>query len=308
MFTFEGEFSKMDDKKDMYIFGPASMEVLDLQGDIITIDAIRKALPQLLRRARLTVDHSDNIVGEILENAEVRSKAYRTEVRFPSPDELSKFKNLIEGREALFVLAKVWSDTEYCMKIRNAIARGQYKKYSIAGNVLEARPCTREEYCGRLVSDINLSAVTICNAGANPAAEFDIIKRGNQMTEEIPVEKVEEIYRISQDTTSLSTPVGDDEDSFLGDFIEDTTQMSPYEETSKELLRESIKEVLGSLDERETRVLSLRFGLMGETPKTLEEVGKIFNVTRERIRQIEAKALRKLRHPSRRKKLQDYLE
>ena len=124
----------------------------------------------------------------------------------------------------------------------------------------------------------------------------------------ISIDKVEEIYRISQDTTSLSTPVGDDEDSFLGDFIEDTTQLSPYEETSKELLRESIEEVLSSLDERETKVLSLRFGLMGETPKTLEEVGKIFNVTRERIRQIEAKALRKLRHPSRRKKLQDYLE
>lgn len=138
--------------------------------------------------------------------------------------------------------------------------------------------------------------------GAEPTIE--------QIAEEvgITVEKVEEIYRISQDTTSLSTPVGDDEDSFLGDFIEDTTQMSPYEETSKELLRESIEEVLNSLDERETKVLSLRFGLMGETPKTLEEVGKIFNVTRERIRQIEAKALRKLRHPSRRKKLQDYLE
>lgn len=124
----------------------------------------------------------------------------------------------------------------------------------------------------------------------------------------ITVDKVEEIYRISQDTTSLATPVGDDEDSFLGDFIEDTTQLSPYEETSQELLRESIEEVLESLDERESKVLSLRFGLMGETPKTLEEVGKIFNVTRERIRQIEAKALRKLRHPSRRKKLQDYLE
>jgi len=124
----------------------------------------------------------------------------------------------------------------------------------------------------------------------------------------ITIEKVEEIYRISQDTTSLATPVGDDDDSFLGDFIEDTTQPSPYEETSKELLRESIEEVLDSLDEREAKVLSLRFGLNGETPKTLEEVGKIFNVTRERIRQIEAKALRKLRHPSRRKKLQDYLE
>ena len=123
----------------------------------------------------------------------------------------------------------------------------------------------------------------------------------------ISIDKVEEIYRISQDTTSLSTPVGDDEDSFLGDFIEDTTQMSPYEEASKELLRESIEEVLSSLDERETKVLSLRFGLMGETPKTLEEVGKIFNVTRERIRQIEAKALAKLRKHKDAKKLHEYL-
>ena len=132
----------------------------------------------------------------------------------------------------------------------------------------------------------------------------------DQIAEEvgITIDKVEEIYRISQDTTSLATPVGDDEDSFLGDFIEDTTQPSPYEETANELLRESVEEVLGSLDEREAKVLSFRFGLCGETPKTLEEVGKIFNVTRERIRQIEAKALRKLRHPSRRKKLQDYLE
>ncbi len=123
----------------------------------------------------------------------------------------------------------------------------------------------------------------------------------------LEIDKVEEIYRISQDTTSLATPVGDDEDSFLGDFIEDTTQLSPYEETSQELLRESIEEVLNSLDKREADVLSMRFGLRGETQKTLEEVGRIFNVTRERIRQIEAKALRKLRHPSRRKKLQDYL-
>ena len=132
----------------------------------------------------------------------------------------------------------------------------------------------------------------------------------DQIANEVGItpDKVEEIYRISQDTTSLATPVGDDEDSFLGDFIEDTTQPSPYDETSKELLRESIEEVLGNLDERESKVLGLRFGLFGETPKTLEEVGRIFNVTRERIRQIEAKALRKLRHPSRRKKLQDYLE
>lgn len=130
-----------------------------------------------------------------------------------------------------------------------------------------------------------------------------------QIAEEVgmPMDKVEEIYRISQDTTSLATPVGDDEDSFLGDFIEDTTQLSPYDSTSKELLREMIEEVLGSLDNREELVLCYRFGLKGYQAKTLEEVGRIFNVTRERIRQIEAKALRKLKHSSRRKKLQDYI-
>jgi len=125
---------------------------------------------------------------------------------------------------------------------------------------------------------------------------------------EISVEKVRSIYRISQNTTSLATPVGSDEDSFLGDFIEDITQPSPYDETSRELLKESIQEVLETLDPREAEVLALRFGLKKETPKTLEEVGRVFGVTRERIRQIEAKAIRKLRHPSRRRRLQDYLD
>ncbi|MFH1602226.1 MAG: RNA polymerase sigma factor RpoD [Candidatus Shapirobacteria bacterium] len=124
---------------------------------------------------------------------------------------------------------------------------------------------------------------------------------------DLPKGKIDDIYRISQSTASLAAPVGDEDDSFLGDFIEDVTSPSPYDETSKELLKESIAGVLDSLDEREAKVLELRFGLAGQPPKTLEEVGKTFGVTRERIRQIEAKALRKLRHPSRRKKLQDYL-
>ncbi len=124
---------------------------------------------------------------------------------------------------------------------------------------------------------------------------------------ELPKSKIDDIFRISQSTASLAAPVGDEDDSFLGDFIEDVTSPSPYDETSKELLKESISGVLDSLDEREAKVLELRFGLVGQPPKTLEEVGKVFGVTRERIRQIEAKALRKLRHPSRRKKLQDYL-
>ena len=120
--------------------------------------------------------------------------------------------------------------------------------------------------------------------------------------------RVREILKIAQDTTSLETPVGDEDDSMLGDFIADTSQPSPIEQASRELLKENIEEVLASLTDREARVLRMRFGLDGKNPMTLEEVGREFGVTRERIRQIEAKALRKLKHPSRRKKLQDYLE
>ncbi|KKR33477.1 MAG: RNA polymerase sigma factor [Candidatus Gottesmanbacteria bacterium GW2011_GWC2_39_8] len=125
---------------------------------------------------------------------------------------------------------------------------------------------------------------------------------------EVDVDKVREIIKVSQEPTSLATPVGDDEDSFLGDFIQDTTQPSPYDAASRELLKEHLEEVLHTLSDREKRVLILRFGLEDGRPRTLEEVGVEFGVTRERIRQIEAKALRKLRHPSRSKKLKDYLE
>ncbi|MFC1727087.1 RNA polymerase sigma factor RpoD [Patescibacteria group bacterium] len=125
---------------------------------------------------------------------------------------------------------------------------------------------------------------------------------------EMGPERVREIFKIAQDVTSLEKPVGDDEDSFLGDFIKDTSTPSPYDTASKQLLKENIEEVLDTLSDREARVLKMRFGLDGYQPMTLEEVGREFGVTRERIRQIEAKALRKLKHPSRRKKLQDYLE
>lgn len=125
---------------------------------------------------------------------------------------------------------------------------------------------------------------------------------------EITADKVREILKISQKTTSLETPIGDDEDSYLGDFIEDTKQASPYELTTQRLLRENIEEVLSGLSDRESKVLEMRFGLRGAKPMTLEEVGREFGVTRERIRQIEAKALRKLKHPSKRRMLQDYLD
>lgn len=120
--------------------------------------------------------------------------------------------------------------------------------------------------------------------------------------------RVRYILKVAQKTASLEKPIGDDEDSYLGDFIEDTSEPSPYDLTSEGLLKEDIEEVLKTLSDREANVLRMRFGLLGGKQATLEEVGKRFGVTRERIRQIEAKALTRLKHPSRRKKLQDYLE
>ena len=124
----------------------------------------------------------------------------------------------------------------------------------------------------------------------------------------ISEEKVREILRVAQEPVSLETPIGEEEDSHLGDFIPDDDALAPADAASMSLLKEQLAEVLQTLTPREAKVLSLRFGLEDGNPKTLEEVGKEFNVTRERIRQIEAKALRKLRHPSRSKKLKDYLE
>ena len=125
---------------------------------------------------------------------------------------------------------------------------------------------------------------------------------------DMPEEKVREILRVAQEPVSLETPIGEEEDSHLGDFIPDDDALAPADAASMSLLKEQLAEVLQTLTPREAKVLSLRFGLEDGNPKTLEEVGKEFNVTRERIRQIEAKALRKLRHPSRSKKLKDFLD
>jgi RNA polymerase primary sigma factor len=125
---------------------------------------------------------------------------------------------------------------------------------------------------------------------------------------EMPADRVREILKISQEPVSLETPIGEEEDSHLGDFIEDKNAPAPSEAATYQLLREQVEEVLATLSLRERRVLQLRFGLADGRSRTLEEVGREFGVTRERIRQIEAKALRKLRHPTRSKKLRDFLE
>ena len=144
------------------------------------------------------------------------------------------------------------------------------------------------------------SRMILQETGKEPTAEELATKL------ELPVEKVKSILEMNQDPISLETPVGSEEDSELGDFVEDDKFSNPYDATTRVLLKEQLNDVLKTLNEREEMVLRYRYGLDDGSQKTLEEVGKIFNVTRERIRQIEVKALRKLRHPSRRKKLEDY--
>jgi RNA polymerase sigma factor RpoD-like protein len=155
---------------------------------------------------------------------------------------------------------------------------------------------------------IRVSRQLLQELGREPTVEeiAEAMSKGQEVV--VTPEKVREIIKVSQEPVSLETPIGEEEDSHLGDFIEDRSALAPAEAASHQLLKEQVEAVLDSLTGRERRVLQLRFGLEDGRARTLEEVGKEFNVTRERIRQIEAKALRKLRHPSRSRKLKDYLE
>jgi RNA polymerase primary sigma factor len=155
---------------------------------------------------------------------------------------------------------------------------------------------------------VRVSRELLGELGREPTVEeiAEAMSRGQEVV--VTPYKVREIIKSSQRAVSLETPIGDEGDAHLGDFIEDSAALAPAEEASHQLLKEQMEAVLDSLTGRERRVLRLRFGLEDGRARTLEEVGKEFNVTRERIRQIEAKALRKLRHPSRSRKLRDYLE
>jgi RNA polymerase primary sigma factor len=178
--------------------------------------------------------------------------------------------------------------------IRQAITR------SIADQARTIRiPVHMTETINKLV---RVSLALVQETGREPAPEEVSNASG------IPVEKVRGILKIAQEPISLQTPVGEDGDTHFGDFIEDKRAVSPANATAYQMLKEQIEDVLGSLTDRERQVLLLRFGLHDGSPRTLEEVGRLFNVTRERVRQIEAKALRKLRHPTRSRRLRNFLE
>ena len=285
------------------------LEVLSTLEDKTITDPVRMYLKEIGRIPLLTRDQEIELAQKV-DVADLEAKAKLTQSNLRLVVSIAKryigrgmsFLDLIqEGNKGLIRAVEKYDwrkgykfSTYATWWIRQAITR------AIADQARTIRiPVHMVETINKL---IRIQRRLMQELGREPTPE----EIGEEM--ELLPEKIREIMKISQRTTSLETPIGDDEDSYLGDFIEDTSQISPYDATSKRFLKDNIEEVLAALSPREAQVLRMRFGLSGERAMTLEEVGSRFGVTRERIRQIEAKALRKLKHPSRRKKLQDYLD
>lgn len=285
------------------------LEVLSTLEDKTVTDPVRMYLKEIGRIPLLTREQEIELAQKV-EARDLKAKAMLTQSNLRLVVSIAKryigrgmsFLDLIqEGNKGLIRAVEKYDwkkgykfSTYATWWIRQAITR------AIADQARTIRiPVHMVETINKL---IRTQRRLMQNLGREPAPE----EIGEEM--ELPAEKIREILKISQKTTSLETPIGDDEDSYLGDFIEDTSQASPYDATSRQFLKDNVDEVLEALSPREAQVLRMRFGLSGERAMTLEEVGSRFGVTRERIRQIEAKALRKLKHPSRRKKLQDFLD
>jgi len=285
------------------------LEILSTLEDTSVTDPVRMYLKEIGRIPLLTREEEITLAQQV-EAGNLRSKEKLTSANLRLVVSIAKkyigrgmsFLDLIqEGNKGLIRAVEKYDwkkgykfSTYATWWIRQAITR------AIADQARTIRiPVHMVETINKL---IRTQRRLMQDLGREPTSE----EIGSEM--EIDPDRVREILKISQKTTSLETPIGDDDDSYLGDFIADESQVSPYDATSRRLLKENINEVLSALTDREAKVLKMRFGLGGNRPMTLEEVGSKFGVTRERIRQIEAKALRKLKHPSRRKKLQDYLE
>ncbi len=299
-----------DEKKSgVIIKSSGEIEVTDAAKNIPTDDPVRMYFKEIGKVPLLTADEERELAIRIEQgDEEAKKKLCESNLRLVVSiarrylNRGLSFLDLIqEGNLGLikavekFDYTKGYKFSTYATWwIRQAITR------SIADQARTIRiPVHMVETINKL---IRISRQLLQEYGREPTSEEIAKEMG------ISVEKVREIKKISQDPVSLETPIGEEEDSHLGDFIPDEDIPSPVDAAAYSMLQKQLREVLDTLSEREKKVLILRFGLDDGRPRTLEEVGREFNVTRERIRQIEAKALRKLRHPSRSKKLRDYLE
>ena len=299
-----------DEKKSgVIIKSSGEIEVSDSAKNIPTDDPVRMYFKEIGKVPLLTADEERELAIRIEQgDEEAKKKLCESNLRLVVSiarrylNRGLSFLDLIqEGNLGLikavekFDYTKGYKFSTYATWwIRQAITR------SIADQARTIRiPVHMVETINKL---IRISRQLLQEYGREPTSEEIAKEMG------ITVEKVMEIKKISQDPVSLETPIGEEEDSHLGDFIPDEDIPSPVDAAAYSMLQKQLREVLDTLSEREKKVLILRFGLDDGRPRTLEEVGREFNVTRERIRQIEAKALRKLRHPSRSKKLRDYLE
>src|SRR5258708_8543780 len=297
--------SSLDDPVRMYLREIGRVPLLTAEEEVRLAQIMERGKIERLRAERLRVAPNRRYLDEGEEAQRRLTEANLRLVVSVAKKYIGRGMNLLdliqEGNIGLiravekFDYTKGYKFSTYATWwIRQAITR------AIADQARTIRiPVHMVETINRL---IRISRRLLQDLGREPTSE----EIAEQM--EISPEKVREIIKVSQEPVSLETPIGEEDDSHLGDFIEDHTALAPADAASHQLLKEQVEDVLESLTERERKVLQLRFGLDDGRSRTLEEVGKEFHVTRERIRQIEAKALRKLRHPSRSRKLKDYLD
>jgi len=295
----------LDDPVRMYLREIGRVPLLNAEEEVRLAQLMERGKQERLRAEHLRVSANRRIVVDGEEAQRRLTEANLRLVVSVAKKYIGRGMNLLdliqEGNIGLiravekFDYTKGYKFSTYATWwIRQAITR------AIADQARTIRiPVHMVETINRL---IRISRRLLQDLGREPTSE----EIAEQM--EISAEKVREIIKVSQEPVSLETPIGEEDDSHLGDFLEDQTALAPAEAASHQLLKEQVEDVLDSLTERERKVLQLRFGLDDGRSRTLEEVGKEFHVTRERIRQIEAKALRKLRHPSRSRKLKDYLD
>ncbi len=297
--------SSLDDPVRMYLREIGRVPLLSAEEEVRLAQLMERGKSEQLRAERLKVAPNRRYIEEGEEAQRRLTEANLRLVVSVAKKYIGRGMNLLdliqEGNIGLiravekFDYTKGYKFSTYATWwIRQAITR------AIADQARTIRiPVHMVETINRL---IRISRRLLQDLGREPTSEEIAEKM------EISAEKVREIIKVSQEPVSLETPIGEEDDSHLGDFLEDHSALAPAEAASHQLLKEQVEDVLDSLTDRERKVLQLRFGLDDGRSRTLEEVGKEFHVTRERIRQIEAKALRKLRHPSRSRKLKDYLD